>query len=65
MKNHSEIQCPNCGGTIYLDTKLLLQGANFSCSNQHCDATVALSNTSYQVTQDAMNEFEDLRANGL
>jgi len=65
MKDHSEIQCPDCGGKIIIDAKLLLQGSNFSCTNSKCDVSVALSNSSYQVTSNAMQEFENLRRTQL
>lgn len=61
MKDYSEIQCPNCGGKILIDTKLLLQGVSFSCTNSACGSSVALSNSSYQVTDNAMKQFEKLK----
>ncbi|MFT4723959.1 MAG: hypothetical protein ACI9YP_000355 [Colwellia sp.] len=61
MKNYSEIQCPNCGGKILINAKLLLQGSDFSCSNDSCGASVSLSNSSYQVTDNAMREFENIK----
>lgn len=61
MKDYSEIQCPNCGGKILINAKLLLQGSDFSCSNNSCGASVSLSNSSYQVTNNAMREFEALK----
>jgi hypothetical protein len=61
MKDYSEIQCPNCGGRILIDTKLLLQGTSFNCTNSDCDASVSLSQSSYQVASNAMDEFEKLK----
>ena len=63
MKNHNEIQCPNCGGKIFIDAKLLLQGGSFSCTNTVCGSSVALNNASYHVAENAMNEFEKLKNN--
>jgi len=65
MKNHSEIQCPNCGGKIFIDTKMLLKGGSFSCTTKSCDASVALSNNSYHVAKHAMNEFENIKQSVL
>ena len=66
MKDYSEIQCPNCGGKILIDAKLLLRGGNFSCSNHHsCGVSVSLSSSSYQVTNNAMREFEMLKQSAL
>jgi hypothetical protein len=65
MKDYSEIQCPNCGGKIFIDGKLLIRGGSFSCSNQRCDASVSLSNSSHQVANNAMREFEQLKQSQL
>ncbi len=61
MKDYSEIQCPNCGGKILIDAKLLLQGSSFSCTNHSCGASVSLCNSSHQVTDNAMREFEKIK----
>lgn len=65
MKDYSEIQCPVCGGKIYVQPKLLLQGSSFNCSTQNCDASVSLSSSSYNVTQHAMTEFERVKQTAL
>jgi DNA-directed RNA polymerase subunit RPC12/RpoP len=65
MKDYSEIQCPNCGGKIFIDGKLLIRGGSFSCSNKRCDASVALSHSSHQVASHAMREFEQLKQSQL
>lgn len=61
MKDYSEIQCPNCGGKILIEPKLLLQGGNFNCTNSSCDVSVSLSSSSYEVANDAMQEFEKIK----
>ncbi|MEW6982676.1 hypothetical protein AAD001_08495 [Colwelliaceae bacterium 6471] len=61
MKDYSEIQCPDCGGKILIDAKRLIQGGSFSCTNHRCGVSVSLSNSSYQVTENAMREFEKLK----
>lgn len=65
MKDYSEIQCPNCGGKILIDAKLLLQGSSFSCVNQSCDVSVSLSSSSFNVADNAMKEFEQLKQSQL
>ncbi len=65
MKDYSEIQCPNCGGKILIDAKLLIKGSSFSCSNQTCGVSVSLSSASHQVADNAMKEFEQLKQNQL
>tara|TARA_R110001583_G_scaffold192509_1_gene359067 strand:- start:688 stop:885 length:198 start_codon:yes stop_codon:yes gene_type:complete len=65
MKDYSEIQCPNCGGKILINAKILIQGGNFSCANHSCGVSVSLSNSSYQVTNNAMREFEMLKQSAL
>lgn len=65
MKDYSEMQCPHCGGKILIDAKLLIRGGSFSCTNHSCDVSVALSNSSYQVADHAMREFEQLKQSQL
>ena len=65
MKDFSEIQCPDCGGKILIDAKLLIRGGSFSCTNHHCGVSVALSHSSHQVTEQAMKEFELLKQSHL
>ncbi len=65
MKAHTEIQCPNCGGKIIMDAELLLKGARFSCTTASCDASVSLSHSSFNVTNDAMKEFENVKRSQL
>lgn len=65
MNEYSEIQCPNCGGKILIDAKLLIRGSSFSCTNRLCNASVSMSNTSYQVANSAMREFEQLKQSQL
>ena len=61
MKDYSEIQCPDCGGKIFIEARLLLQGASFNCSNPDCDASVSLSQSGYQVANSAIEEFEKFK----
>jgi hypothetical protein len=61
MNHHTEIQCPDCGGKIIIDPKLLLQGGGFSCATVNCGASVSLSNSSFDVANDAMEKLEKVR----
>ena len=61
MKDYNEIQCPNCGGKIIIDVKVLIGGGSFSCSNPNCGASISLSRSSHQAASNAMREFEQLR----
>lgn len=65
MKDHNEIQCPNCGGKILINTKLLLRGGSFSCTTTDCGASVSLSTSSFHVTNNAMKEFEMIKQTQL
>jgi hypothetical protein len=65
MKNNTEIQCPNCGGKIFINAQLLLRGGGFSCTTASCDASVSLSNSSHQVANNAMKEFENIKRSQL
>lgn len=61
MKDYSEIQCPCCGGAIFIQPKFLLQGSSFKCSNNDCGASVSLSKASYSKANNAMQELEKLK----
>lgn len=65
MKDSSEIQCPNCAGKIFINSTLLIKGGSFSCTTASCDTSVSLSNSSYQVANHAMKEFEKVKGNNL
>jgi hypothetical protein len=65
MNDHKAIDCPVCSGKIYIQPNLLVQGVSFSCSNPDCDASIALSNSSYSVTNNALNELEKLKQTSL
>lgn len=65
MNDHSEIQCPVCGGKILIDTKQLLQGGSFNCTNPSCDASASLSSSSFQVANNAVNEFKKLKEKSI
>lgn len=62
-QNQNNIQCPNCGGNILIDTYILLMGGSFSCASLECDVSIALSSSSYEKTNHAMQEFEQLKNN--
>lgn len=56
----SQIQCPDCSGIIILNTQLLVAGQSFQCDG--CKARVALSTESKSSVVQAVEEFEQLRA---
>ena len=61
MSTNTEIECPSCGGIILIDAARLLQGGSFGCTNPECDASVSLSQSSYQVANNAVREFEKFK----
>lgn len=61
MENYSEIECPHCGEKILIDPKLLLSGQSMVCSNVSCGTSVSLNQSSYDVTEKAMKEFEKIK----
>ena len=65
MNDQQQIDCPCCGQKIYIQPQLLVRGSSFSCSNPRCDASVALSHSSYSVTNKALNKLEKLRQSQL
>jgi len=52
------IQCPNCGGEINIDIKLLLSGDSMCCLSPNCGAKVSLTSSTDNVENNAINEFE-------
>lgn len=62
---NTEIQCPNCQETIILEVSMLLEGKSFSCSNPHCDASIAIGSESVSIVASAFNEFDKLKQQGI
>lgn len=50
------IDCPDCGGRIALDFRLLLQGDSFPCNG--CGAVVSLDLEESRATLDALKEAQ-------
>ncbi|MBQ4836915.1 MULTISPECIES: hypothetical protein [Pseudoalteromonas] len=61
MSIKSKLDCPECGAPIYFESNLLLTGQSFSCSNSHCDVSIALTATDKEVVSDAFSKFEQIR----
>jgi transcription initiation factor IIE alpha subunit len=53
------IPCPVCQTPIPFDTKLLISGVQFTCSN--CQSSIGLDSGSRNVVADAMNKLEELK----
>ena len=56
----AEIKCPCCNNEIFIDTKLLIEGNSFKCSNLKCNASVSMSASSSHVAQEAYEEFKSI-----
>ena len=56
----TQIGCPDCGNTIPIDTKLLLSGQRFMCSQ--CSLSVSLASESHTIVQQAVRGFDKLVA---
>lgn len=54
------IPCPTCQTKIPFDANLLLQGAQFTCSN--CQGVVGLATESKPIVEETMQKFENMRA---
>lgn len=59
MIAEQSIPCPVCQNKIPFDTKQLLLGVKFVCSN--CQAAIGLAEESKPIVQETMNKFESLR----
>jgi hypothetical protein len=53
------IPCPVCNNKIPFDTKQLLLGVQFVCSN--CFASIGLANESREIVQETITKFEELK----
>ena len=53
------IPCPVCGTKIHFNTRELLKGVKFTCSN--CSASIGLSNESKPLVQDVMDKFDNIK----
>ncbi len=56
INTEQSIPCPTCNTKIPFDTKQLLLGVQFTCSN--CHAAIGLATESKTVVEDAMIKFE-------
>ncbi len=53
------IPCPTCSTPISFDTKQLVMGVGFKCSN--CESIIKLTSQSKEIVEDAMSKFEQLK----
>jgi transcription initiation factor IIE alpha subunit len=53
------IPCPVCNNKIPFDTKQLLMGVQFICSN--CNAAIGLADESKPIVKETMEKFEELK----
>ncbi len=61
INSEQTLPCPVCGTKIAFDTRELLKGVKFKCSN--CDSAIGLADESRPLVQDAMDKFDELRNN--
>lgn len=56
---NSNINCPDCGTGILINTKQLLLGNKFSCHN--CNISIGLSADSRVIVEDTIKKLETLK----
>ena len=56
-----QLNCPDCNTLIPYDTYGLLQGKKFSCPK--CALSLGLAAQSHEMVKNAMEEYENLKAN--
>lgn len=61
--SEQQLNCPDCNTPIPYDTYGLLQGKKFSCPN--CSLSLGLAPQSRDTVKDAMEEYENLKADLL
>ena len=55
------IPCPNCQTAVAINTRLLIQGAQFTCAG--CGGSIGIAPDSVPVVAQAMAKLEELEAN--
>lgn len=60
MLKPTEINCPCCGGSIFINTEKLIQGESFACSNESCKAAIAISSSSTPIVRNALEQLDEL-----
>ncbi len=59
MNKEQTIPCPVCQTKIPFDTKQLLLGVQFVCSN--CQASIGLADESKPIVKETMEKFEAVK----
>lgn len=57
----NNMPCPTCQTPIPFDSKGLMEGKQYTCSN--CDTKIGLSKEGYEVVKNTMDQFESLKKN--
>lgn len=60
INSDQSIPCPVCGTKIPFDTRQLLLGVQFVCSN--CQSAIGLANESKPIVEEAMEKFDKMKA---
>ncbi len=59
INSDQSIPCPVCNTKIPFDTKQLLLGVKFVCSN--CQAAIGLADESKPIVQETIEKFEEIK----
>ncbi len=59
INSEQSIPCPVCETKIPFDTKQLIMGAKFVCSN--CQAAIGLADESKPIVKETMEKFEAVK----
>jgi hypothetical protein len=57
------IPCPVCQTKIPFDSMQLMQGAQYACPNEQCDAVIGLAQESKPMVEEAMQKFNEMKSN--
>ena len=61
INQEQNIACPVCSTKIPFEATQLLQGVQFKCPNEQCDASIGLSMESKDVVGNAMEKFNEMK----
>lgn len=65
MSFQININCPDCGSPIPVESTLLIGGGSFSCPNQACGVSISLSSADIPKVAEAFDGVEQLRQQAL
>jgi len=61
INQEQTIPCPVCNTKIPFTASQLLQGVQFKCPNEECNASISLSKESKPIVENTMNKLDEVK----